>query len=166
MAYASPADLKLFFDERVLRDLASDTGVQATLGNDARVEMALDAASGKIDAALFVGGNYTPDELGALTGNSLNLLKYVCSYLAMGILIARRPEKIKEEWCQAIIKEGEDFLDKLRQGIRTFDIDTHLAAGRPTIDGLSTVGHERINLLPSRVHNFYPHVGTRLPLGR
>ena len=167
MGYATGADMKLFFDERTLKDLASDNGVPAaTLATDERIIASLDAASGKIEAALVFAKTYSPAELAALTGNALNYLKYICCYLAMAMLIARRPEKIKEEFAQKILEEGEGNLEKLRRGERMFYVETHSAVSVPTIDGISIVREERLNLMPQKTRNFYPSATNRHPLGR
>jgi len=167
MAYANPSDLVARYDERVLKDLASDTGEpgDVAIGNP-RVAAALDAASGYVDAAVQVGGIYTPEDLAALTGNSLALLVDLTCELAMVRLMSARLEKYGHEQVEAVRKRCEEYLDRLRNGERLFGLDDQRDAGLPTIDGPRAVDYQRLNLLPDRMRRYYPQRGGRLPLGR
>jgi hypothetical protein len=166
-AYATSADLINFADENSVKDLLSDTGTYTgTLSTDTKLTALLQAASGAIEAACGVSELYNPTDLAALAGNSLVLLKELVCQLTMVLLVRRRPEKYGSEYWQAIRKEAEDYLDRLRKGERLFDDSHKRLAGLPTIDGPTSIDYQRLNLLPSRTRNFFPSVGQRLPLGR
>lgn len=166
-SYATPSDLADRFDARTLRDLASDTGeAVADITSDPHALVALADASGRVDAAVLVGGLYTTDQLGDLTGNSLALLKRLVCDLAMCYMMSRRPERYGSEALAAMHKAADEYLELLRKGERLFDVDVAIAAGRPTVDGPVVTDYETMNLIPDRTSNFYPSRGSRLPIGR
>ena len=157
MAYAASTDLTARFDERVIADLASDSGEPVgDLSSDATVEAALDDASGRIDAAVTVAQHYTPTQLAALTGTDLALLKRLTCELAMLFLMGRRQESWLGNDYERLEKRVEDQLDRLRRGERLFGLEANRNAGLPTIDGPTTTQYDNLHLLRGRVHNFYP----------
>ncbi len=167
MAYASPGDLVDRYDERTISELLSDTEEPvADITSNDKLLAILAGASGRVDAALLVSGNYTTDELTSLTGNSLALLKDIVCDLAMGRLLRRRPEKIGADSIAAASQDAEDYLDRLRKGERLFDVGSHVDAGQPEVTGPTTLDYARLNLIPDRTKNFYPPRSKRLPIGR
>lgn len=167
MAYASSSDLAARFDERTIKDLASDTGAPVTdISTSGRVTAALDDASGRVDSAMLVGGMYSTDQLAALTGNSLAMLKRITCELAMVYLVEARPGRYASDQLEKQKETCEDFLDRLRKGERLFNVQAAIDAGKPTIDGPTTVDYTRLQLIPDRTNNFYPARATRLPTGR
>jgi len=167
MAFDSAADLAARFDERIIADLASDTGEPvADITSDTKVTVALEDGAGRIVSALTVARMYDPDDLAALTGYSLALLKRINCELAMSYLIGRRQDNFGDESYQKIQESAEDYLERIRKGERLFDIEAAKDAGLPEVDGPSTVQYRKMNLIPDRTSNFYPERATRLPLGR
>ena len=170
MAYASSADLTARFDSQIIRDLASDSGTQVEEGDlatDVKVQAALDDASGRVEAALTVARIYSTDDLDALTGNSLAMLKRIVCELAMAFLIGRRQEKMLDEGLQRVEQKSEEYLDRLRKGERLFGANEEAQdAGLPTVGGMTAVEYNNLNLIPDRTHNYYPRRAGRLPLGR
>lgn len=166
-AYATASDLINQYDETTLNDLCVDDGVPETsLDTNSKVTWALDRATGEINAAVLVGQLYTVETLLALSGESEVYLKSLCCELAMAYLILRRPEKYGSEATKEFRQSIKDTLDMFRRGERVFDVAANKEAGLPTIDGPRAVDYQRLNLLPNRTQNFYPHTATRLPLGR
>lgn len=166
-AYATYDDLTAFSDEGTVKDLLSDDGNYAgDPRTDTKLLAIMQAASGQVEAACGVSNLYTPLDLTALTGNTLYLLKLLVCSLGMVSLVRRRPEKYGSEYWQAIRKEAEDYLDRLRRGERLFDDSNKRAAGLPSVDGPSAIDYQNLNLLPSRTRNFFPSVAQRLPIGR
>jgi hypothetical protein len=155
------------YDERTIKDLLSDTGepIADLTGNTALTAL-LEAASGRVEAALLVARIYSTDQLAALTGNSLALLKDIVCDLTMAKLLRRRPEKYGADAIKAASQEAEEYLDRLRKGERLFDIDANITAGLPKVEGPSTLDYEWLNLIPDRTQRFYPARMRRLPLGR
>ena len=165
MAYATAADLSARFDERVLKDLASDDGTPVSnLAADANVTAALADASGLINTAIgSPASHYTTTELAALTGDALAYLKRITCSLAMAYLLGRRPEKYGDDYKQ-ITEHAMEVIDQLRRGLFVFNITEAKSAGLPNIDGLTVTQYQDLNLLPERVRNFYPI--RQLPVGR
>lgn len=167
MVYADAEDLIARYDEQTVKDLLSDTGEPiADLGGDERLSALLESASGRVEAALLVAKHYNANDLEGLTGNSLALLKDIVCDLTMARLLRRRPEKFGGEAIANVAKEAEDYLDRLRNGDRIFDVPARQEAGLPSIDGPTALDYERLNLIPDRTKNFYPVRGRRLPIGR
>lgn len=167
-AYATADDLIERYDERIVRDLLSDDGVPVSkkLTTVDRLTSQLTAASGRVEAAALCGKLYTTEQLEALTGNSLALLKELVCDLTMIRLIMRRPEKFDDEHRKVLREETEEYLSMLRKGERLFDIDANIEAGLPSIDGPTATTYQRLNMIPDRVKNYYPARATRLPIGR
>lgn len=166
-AYAAYSDMIAFADERTVKDLLSDDGNYAgDPTTDTKLLALLQAASGAVEAAAGYSNLYDPDALAALVGNSQQLLKSLVCQLTMVLLVRRRPEKYGSEYWQAIRKEAEEYLDRLRKGERLFDDSTKREAGLPSVDGPTAVDYRNLNLIQSRTRNYFPSVGQRLPLGR
>ena len=166
-SYVGYTDLITFADERTVKDLLSDDGnYVGDASNDPKLLTILSTASGMVEAACGVSDLYTPDDLAKLSGNSLSLLKSLVCSLAIFLLISRRPEKYGTECRQAIREETEEYLDKLRKGMRLFDDQSRRTAGVPNVDGPTAVDYQNLNSLPVRARNFFPSMAQRLPLGR
>lgn len=169
MAYANSSNLIAAFDVRDVRDLASDTGTavdEAALPTSEPIVLALERASGDVDAAAMVGKMYTESDLSQLTGNARSMLIGMVCDRAMAYLMRRRPEKFSDVAIEAILARTDKFLDSLRDGQRVFNVATVLDAGLPTIDGPEAVDYEEMNLITDRTHHFYPSRASRLPIGR
>lgn len=157
MAYATVPDLTLRYDARAVGDLCSDEGTSVSVaGLDAHpvVDAALDDASGTIDAALMVGGQYTPTDLANLTGNSLSTLVRITCDLAMVNLLQRRGFA-ETDRLKAMRDLAESQLERLRQGINVFNIPDR---GPDTIGttGPTVVEFGDLNLLPDRTRHYFP----------
>ncbi len=162
-AYANSADMTARFDERTLKELVVDDNTPETnLATNVKMTAALADATGAIDAALLVGQMYDPDDLDALTDESLAYLKRITCEIALCYLVRRRPEKYGK--ASKEIKENVDaILDQFRSGVRVFDIDANRQAGLPTVDGLTVVQYQGLGLHRDISH-MYPR--RRLPVGR
>lgn len=166
MAYATPADIMARYDWREIGDLVSDNGEQvdrAELSSDVNLAAALDDASGEVDSALLVGGNYTPDQLAELTGNSLARLKHLVCMIAIANLLNRRPmanwERFKE-----IMDQVKESLEQLRRGENILNVPGKADAGLPSLGGYTTVSVKALNLVRDRTRNYFP--GRALPGNR
>lgn len=165
-ALATPADMTKRFDQNTLKDLCSDSGTPvADLSTDANLLALLDDATGAVKSALLNGGLYTADDLDDIADESESFLKRIVCDLALAYLIQRRPEKYGKNTWEAIDRCNA-ALDQFRAGARVFELDGQIAAGLPTIDGPRQSTYRRLNMLPDRTRNYYPHRQQRLPLGR
>ena len=166
-AFASASDLVARYDERIVADLASDSGTPVSdVTSDIRIDAALEDGAGRILAACLNGQIYSEEDLNGLTGVSLSLLKRINCELAMVFLMGRRPEKFASDEYREAMKSAEEYLELLRKGERLFNVAATLDATVPEIDGPTTSVYNRLNLLPERCTGFYPHRSTRLPIGR
>jgi len=166
-AYATVEDLTLRFDERLLAELASDTGEPAQdIAGSARIAAALEEASGQVEAAALAGKRYTAEDLAALTGNARALLVGLVCDLAMSRLLRVRGQSAASEQAERLRERAEQYLDALARGERIFGVAKAAQAGLPTIGGPTASDYARLNLLPDRVRRFYPDRSGRLPIGR
>jgi hypothetical protein len=128
-AFASPADLILRKDVRLIGDLVLDTGVRATSGaiaSDPTVLNHLKAASGILEAACLVGDRYLPADLVNLTGVSLEMLKSIVCELAFWTLtIRRRPETPMPAQTMWAYQQ----IELLNNGARIFSFQEQADAG-------------------------------------
>lgn len=131
-AYATPADFLARTDAGLLGDFVRDDGAQDSatqLLADTNLATALVDASGLVEAYCEAGGRYTVDDLQALTGNGLGLLKRIVCGLAIQFLRNRR----------GAIEPGQypqyDFalrmLELLSEGAAIFPFAETAAAGLP-----------------------------------
>lgn len=169
MAYATVTDLIDRFDSRDLGDLASDGNAQvseASLKTDRKIAAALADASGEIDAALLVGGRYTPMELANVTGFSKShLVRITCDIAAarlMGRRMGRDIEKLK-----MMVEQAEGHLERLRNGENVFNLTDQKSAGSPSATGLTALDYQdpsATGLIRDRTNNRYyparPYPGT------
>lgn len=170
MAFATAADVVTRFDDRVVRDLLSDTGEPATdIDTNPNLLAILNSASGHVLSAAISGNNYTEAEITALiAANGMGaaiVVDMVCQ-IAFCKMMRRRPGKFPPETIAGMEESVNEWLTQLRQGKRLLPIDNHVEASAVTIDGPTALDYQRLNLITSRTQNFYPSVSSRLPIGR
>lgn len=129
-SYASAADLINCHDEAAIGDWAALLNAPrltaAQILTNEVVSDALLAASGRVEAACFRGGRYTPTNLGELTGASLKFLKRLVCHLAFYELAVRRipdPKKV------AGYEDAVLLLDALNKGEMIFGLQEAADAG-------------------------------------
>jgi phage gp36-like protein len=158
MAHASPADMRRRYDERSLAELVNDSNSAVDLGDlatDPNLLVALDDASGDVDAALLAGGRYTTAQLAALTGSSLSLLKRITCHLAWSFLEERRNGAAPQHF-----EERTSWVDKklelMRKGHNIFNLEVVIDAGQAELKHLTITAVHRANLVRDRTHRYYP----------
>lgn len=167
-AYATGANLVERYDIDQVGDLATDDRDEldrALVPTNANVLAALLDASGEIDTALLAGGRYTPAELAALTGNTVNHLIRITCDIAFANLIQRRPDRLNKELADAYRKTASGWLEKLRRGENVFGIQTVIDSGQLDIVTVQAVEIENLNLLPGRMAPYFPGTAQRTPRG-
>jgi phage gp36-like protein len=124
MAYATPQDLLIRYDERRVADLVSDTGTRSAAPLTSPVVAAvLEDAAGIIDSACRVGGRYSIADLAAMAGSGHYLLVRLSCDIAYGLLVARRGYSTTDMKVMAPQLEfANKMLDDLRKGDRVLDI--------------------------------------------
>jgi phage gp36-like protein len=154
VSYATPSQMLTRYDARRLGDLVVDgdkTTPRATptqlLSDPVLAEMLADA-SGLIDAALLVGGRYSPADLATLAAveaalptpsSTFKLLVRLTCDLAYGLLVRRRGLGMDLAPGYA---EAAALLDRLSNGELIFDVAAVVEAGRTRVVQLSRqIGH-------------------------
>src|SRR5262252_940921 len=94
VAYCTPQQMVNRYDVRTIGQYLSDDGVKLTpdeVKASPILEELLMEASGELEGALLRGGRYTPADLGALTGNGLEMLAGLVAGYCMFLVWDRRP---------------------------------------------------------------------------
>lgn len=131
--YCTPAQYIAREDVRQTGDLVRDDGTQATpseLLTDPNLFVALQDASGEVEAACFVGNRYTAADLQALAaqgGNSGAFLARIVSGLAYGLVHDRRGMVVTVN--PQSVPNARAQLDSLRSGAAIFAFAESEAAG-------------------------------------
>jgi hypothetical protein len=132
--YATPADFILFIDVNVPGLLSRDDGGQNSatqLQTDPYLAAALAVASGEVEAAMMVSKRYSTDDLQALTGNALWLLKSLVCGLAIQHMRWRRAQL--EQALMPIADHALKTLQALHDGKEIFAFEETEQAGLPSI---------------------------------
>lgn len=168
--YCTADQLFSHVDENDVRDLLSDSGqkISGDLSTNPKLVELIKAASGRLEGACFIGDNYTPEELAAMTPNSLALAAEIVAMLVRATLYGRRPGRYAVEFVRDLRQQAEDYLGQLRDGHRLFDVGTkaHQDAGHVSLEYPTTLQIEDQNLITQRTRNFYPLPERRLPISK
>lgn len=166
---ATAADLLSFYDERTIRELLVDSEVayNGDLAANPKLTQLLQSSSGRLEAACYVSGLYTPEELAALTANSQALAAEIISTLVMVTLMRRRPERYPAETIKTMVDQAESYIRQLRNGERLFAITnstTHEEAGKAKISWPTIQQIDDRNAITRRTKHFYPDTTRDLPI--
>lgn len=122
----------LYVDERILKELATDTNADGVIDTSPIITAALKRSSEEVASAATRSNAYTVDDLENLSIDTNALLEGLVSDLALCFLFERRggdvPEAVKAKAIRA-----QTFLGDLRDGKRVFDNDIARAAGTPAV---------------------------------
>jgi phage gp36-like protein len=169
MAYATGQDLIDRYDVDLVGDLATDdraTQDRDLVATSVKVAVALEDASGEVEAALLAGGRYTVNQLSGLTGGALSHLKRIVCGLAMAALYQRRPEAADGDMIDRLTKNSRDAIQALMRGENVFGLPSVIDASVIDIGGPSVVDLENRNDLTVRMGRYFPVPDSRLPRGR
>jgi phage gp36-like protein len=169
MAYATGQDLIDRYDVDLVGDLATDdraTQDRDLVATSTKVAVALEDASGEVEAALLAGGRYTVGQLSTLTGGALSHLKRIVCGLAMAALYQRRPEAADGDMIDRLTKNSRDAIQALMRGENVFGLPSVIDASVIDIGGPSVVDLENRNDLTVRMGRYFPVPDSRLPRGR
>lgn len=135
MPYATGLDLLTFFDANLVGRLVDDNYADlsnADIASHQVVLSALEAASGRFEAALQFGKRYSVTDLLMLTTNSRNYLTSIVCKLAMVYIMGRRPGNHERER-EFLKNEIDIFLDALSNGKEVFTLSPQLDAGLASV---------------------------------
>jgi phage gp36-like protein len=169
MAYATGQDLIDRYDVDLVGDLATDdraTQDRDLVATSTKVAVALEDASGEVEAALLAGGRYTAGQLSTLTGGALSHLKRIVCGLAMAALYQRRPEAADGDMIDRLTKNSRDAIQALMRGENVFGLPSVIDASVIDVGGPSVVDLENRNDLTVRMGRYFPVPDSRLPRGR
>lgn len=162
-------DMLACYDSKMIVRLSFDDGQQhfeTELDESPVLNAALSAATGALETALSVGGNYSPEQLNSLTPNSLALAKRIICSVAFVYLSSRRGSE-NTEYLKAIREESENYLDRLRGGERIFVLDNSTAKQSAGQASLVAPGAEALilmNGIAARANPYFGGVKQRLPI--
>lgn len=127
-AYATASNLKPYIDTRVLSRLISDTGKPSTLPDPFTdtdiLPHVLSAASGELEAALFVGAKYTVEDIEGMATNGQAYLRRIMAGLVLAALYERRGvlgEQEQENRTRETVWARKQ-IDLMRKGTRILPI--------------------------------------------
>ena len=167
MALATVNDLVTRWDQRIVADLASDSGQPAAdLQSNARVLAALSGASGEVRAAVLKGRRYTLEDLQTLSADDAAYLKDLVCGLAILRLAVTRVNTLGAETVEALRKDMRERLAELERGERIFATESAQDGGLPKTEGPRLADYMRLNLMVDRCSRFYPDRASDLPLTR
>jgi phage gp36-like protein len=162
MSFATPADFKLRYDNRLMGMLVRDDGTKATpndLLTDTVIQTCLDDAAGDIVAACIVGNKYSESDLnGIITagGASAAHLKRINCDAAIRYLADRRVYTKVNETLEKIMDRAMTYLKDLRDGQAMFDVQTNVQASVPTVAGPTTMTLQNLQTIRRRTQHLYP----------
>lgn len=165
-AYATGNDLIARYDSRMIGDLCQDDDEPvdvSSIPNHPNVLAALLDASGEIDTALMVGGQYTPAQLSGLTDNTRNHLIRITCAIAIALLLERRPIEAYQQLAAAYRKVAEGHLTALRRGENVFGVQVNLEAGIIDTATIDVVEVQNLNGVTARMRPYFPQAETFLP---
>lgn len=165
MAYATGCDLVDCYDIELVGDLAQDSREETDQCDVTKLPIVakiLDQASGVIDSALIAGGRYRAEQLLALEGIHLAFLKRMVCTVAMSMLLKRRVDPSYMEMAKLLQEEVDGYLKSLRTGENLFDIAENKSASVIELQTVQAVEIDTLNLLPSRMGNYFPGSQSRV----
>ena len=168
-ASATGADLLARYDVDLVGDLATDdreTQDRDLVPTLPKVLVALEDASGEVQAGLLAGGKYTVAQLDGLTGIARSHLKRIVCGLAMAALYQRRPEAADGEMIDRLTKDSRDALLAIRRGENVFGLQEEINASVLSIGGPSVIDYQDRNDLTFRMNRYFPSYDTRIPRGQ
>lgn len=155
---ATPAEFLARYDTRLISDLISDVGAPSVnAATDPNLLAALEDASSAINAAVYVGDRYTPDQMSRLSATAAGFIRRLCCDLAL-IYIKRRRGRFDAEKDGALLKEVDDTLQSLRNGnnLLLLEDQSESPASVIFLDRPQLIGVKRSTSIRASTKNYYP----------
>ena len=130
-AWATGDDLVSYYDAKTIGQMLADDGsavAAASVPDHAIVTRCLKLASGEVDSALMHCKRYSQADLESLADPSLEHLKHITCAVAVWHLQQRRLGANPER-SEALRKQAEAHLERLRKGELVLNLDPQKAAG-------------------------------------
>jgi tetrahydromethanopterin S-methyltransferase subunit F len=128
----SNANAVLHIDERLLKELISDTNSDGTIASSTILTELLLRAGEEVASAATRSQAYTVLELEALATDGNALLRGLVADLALCYLFERRGGEVPES-VKAKANRAQGMLNDLRDGKRVFAVDANREAGTASV---------------------------------
>lgn len=164
--YCSITQFLQRYDTRTLAQLLSDTGIDISdVTTDTTLLELLMEASGKLEAACFMGERYLKADLEAIRDgsatNAKSLLAGIVADLAIVCVFDRRPNLNRPR--TAKIEESERFVMALAEGSRIFPFTETEVAGHLGSNVETPAIVENRNMWTYQARRFFGTRGNRIP---
>lgn len=144
-----------YIDERLLKELTSDTNADATIdANNTILTEALLRGGEEVASAATRGNSYTVTELEALGTDGNALLRGLVADLALCYLFERRGGDVPES-VKAKANRAQQALEALRDGKLVFAVDANREAGTATVRVIQQQIRGSLRLVSDS--SFYPN---------
>jgi hypothetical protein len=172
LAYSSPADLLNYRDAQFIGELCTDERVglnPSEILTNARLLAIMAANEGEVEAALLMGGRYTPAQLLAMSAPSKAFLVKLICIGTLADLLEVRPE-VNSQAADFYQKQKYAYLEDLRKGKNLFNLSDSSAFNAAAVrtDAPTVVEFESLNTIPDRtgMNRHYPPRSDSMPYGR
>jgi hypothetical protein len=143
----------LHIDERLLKELISDTNADGTVSSSTILTEVLLRGGEEVASAATRSQAYTVTELETLATDGNALLRGLVADLALCYLFERRGGEVPES-VKAKANRAQSMLNDLRDGRRVFAVDANRAAGTASVSVISQAIRGSLRLVSDS--EFYP----------
>lgn len=143
----------LHIDERLLKELISDTNADGTVSSSTILTEVLLRGGEEVASAATRSQAYTVTELETLATDGNALLRGLVADLALCYLFERRGGEVPES-VKAKANRAQQMLNDLRDGRRVFAVDANREAGTASVSVISQATRGSLRLVSDSP--FYP----------
>jgi len=143
----------LHIDERLLKELISDTNADGTVASSTILTEVLLRGGEEVASAATRSQAYTVTELETLATDGNALLRGLVADLALCYLFERRGGEVPES-VKAKANRAQQMLNDLRDGRRVFAVDANREAGTASVSVISQAIRGSLRLVSDSP--FYP----------
>jgi hypothetical protein len=143
----------LHIDERLLKELISDTNADGTVAGNTILTEVLLRGGEEVASAATRSQAYTVTELETLATDGNALLRGLVADLALCYLFERRGGEVPES-VKAKANRAQQMLNDLRDGRRVFAVDANREAGTASVSVISQATRGSLRLVSDSP--FYP----------
>lgn len=158
-SFATPEEFLARYDVRLVSDLISDAGAPSVnAASDPNLQAVLDDATGAINAAVYVGNRYTPDQMANLSDTAAAFIRRLCCDLAL-IYLKRRRGRFDPEKDGALLKEVNQTLQSIKAGDNLLLLEDQSQAPASVVELVrpQLIGVKRSTSIRASTRNYYPY---------
>lgn len=142
-----------YADERLLKELATDTNADGTVATSDIITEALLRGGEEVASAATRSNSYTVTELESLATDGNALLRGLVADLALCFLFERRGGDVPES-VKAKANRAQEALGSLRDGKRVFAVDANRGAGTASVAVITASTRGSLHMASD--DSFYP----------